>query len=416
VSFIARDVPPYGYARYELVDESREASSDSDTRRDLVDPVIENDHYRLQFDPLEGLVSRLLDKDSGQDLVNADAPFGFNQYIYDRYATAPHVNHLSGRIQATDLSLLAKRSVARYGVVTERSSTPVWDRMTLRLDGEGVDFLETTFRLLHGVKRLDIENRVCKIGTPQKESVFFAFPFNIDEPSITYEITGGVSSPDAPHVPGSANHMRAIRHWVSLESPATKIAWTTMEAPLVQFGNLHLPYVPFPKTIDSYLADPATIYSWALNNIWDTNFPPQQQGEMAFRYSICTGNSVGASELGMKTATALATPLVGILSAPAAEGNLPARGSFCIVDRTDVEIVSLAPSRRGHDLVVLLQSFAPTTVNVRASFPLLAIKRAWTGSHLERNLKEVEVNGDEIGFRVPSGSYISLSIDLDDAG
>jgi len=412
VSFVARDVPPYGYARYELVEESRQAPGDSDTRRD---PVIENDRYRLEFDPLEGLVSRLLDKDSGKDLVNAEAPFGFNQYIYDRYATAPHINHLSGRIQATDLSLLAKRSVARYGVVTERSSTPVWDRMTLRLDGEGADFVEMTFRLLHGVKRLDIKNRISKIGTPQKESVFFAFPFDLDEPSITYEITGGVNSPDAPHIPGSANHMRAIRHWVSLESPATKIAWATMEAPLVQFGNIYLPYVPFPETIDSHLADPATIYSWAMNNIWDTNFPPQQQGEMQFRYSICTGDSVGAFELGMKTAAALTTPLLGILSAPTAEEDLPVRGSFCTVDRPDIEIAALAPSRRGHDLVVLLQSFAPTTVNVRASFPLLAIKRAWTGTHLERNLKEAQVNADEIEFPVPSGSYISLSIDLDGA-
>jgi hypothetical protein len=261
VSFVARNVPPCGYACYELIEESREVSSGPDTRSD---PFIENDHYRLQLEPLEGLVARLLDKDSGEDLVNADAPFGFNQYIYDRYATAPHINHLSGRIQATDLSLLAKRSVARYGVVTERSSTPVWDRMTLRLAGEGVDFVEMTFRLLHGVKRLDIRNRISKIGTPQKESAFFAFPFNVDEPSITYEITGGVSSPDAPHVPGSANHMRAIRHWVSLESSATQLAWATMEAPLVQFGSIHLPYAPFPETIASRSRSRPTISARAV--------------------------------------------------------------------------------------------------------------------------------------------------------
>jgi hypothetical protein len=413
LSFVARDVPPYGYARYELVEESRQVPADSDARRD---PVIENDHYRLQFDPLEGFASQLLDKDSNQDLVNADAPFGFNQYIYDRYATAPHINHLSGRIQATDLSLLAKRSVARYGVVTERSSTPVWDRMTLRLDGEGVDFLETTFRLLRGVKRLDIKNRISKIGTPQKESIFFAYPFNVDQPSITYEITGGVSSPGAPHVPGSANHMRAIRHWVSLESPTTKIAWATMEAPLVQFGNIHLPYVPFPESIDPHLADPATVYSWALNNIWDTNFPPQQQGEMEFRYSICTGDSVKSFELGMKTAAALTTPLLGILSVPTADRDLPARGNFCAVDRPDVEIVALTPSRGGHDLLVLLQSVAPRPVDVHASFPLLPIERAWIGSHLNRNLEEVEVRQGEARFTLPAGSYVSLAVDLDSMG
>jgi hypothetical protein len=413
VSFIARNVPPYGYARYDLVEESHEATNDSDTRRVSVDPVIENDHYRLQLDPLEGLVSEFLDKDYNHEMVDADAPFGFNQYIYDRYATAPHVNHLSGRIQATDLSLLAKRSVARYGVVTDRSSTPVWDRMTLRLAGEGVDFVEMTFRLLHGVKRLDIRNRITKIGTPQKESVFFAFPFNVEEPSITYEITGGVSSPVVPHVPGSANHMRAIRHWASLEGSTTKIAWATMEAPLVQFENIHLPYVPFPQTIDPHLANPATIYSWALNNIWDTNFPPQQQGEMEFRYSVSTASSMAAPELGMRTAATLTTPLLGILSAPTAEGSLPDRGSFCLIDAPDVEVVAFAPSRRGRSLVALLQSVAPTTLDVGVSFPLLPVRRACIGSHLERDLEEVEATGGEVRFAVPAGSYMSVAVDLE---
>jgi len=413
VSFIACNVPPFGYARYELVEESRQHSGDSETRRD---PVIENAHYRLRFDPLEGSVSELLDKDSGQELVDEGAPFGFNQYVYDRYATAPHVNHLSGRIQATDLSLLAKRSVACYGVVTERSSTPVWDRMTLRLAGEGVDFVEMTFRLLHGVKRLDIRNRISKIGTPQKESVYFAFPFSVDEPHINYEITGGVSSPKAPHVPGSASHMRAIRHWVSLESSTSKIAWATMEAPLVQFENIHLPYVPFPRTIDTHVAHPATIYSWAMNNIWDTNFPPQQQGEMEFRYSVSTASSIGSSELGMRTAATLTAPLLGILSAPTAGGNLPDRGSFCLIDAPDVEMIAFAPSRRGRSLVVLLQSVAPTPVNVRISFPLLPVRRAWIGSHLERDFEEVEVNDSEASFAVPAGSYVSLAVDLESIG
>ncbi|MGH3088100.1 MAG: glycoside hydrolase family 38 C-terminal domain-containing protein, partial [Rubrobacteraceae bacterium] len=331
-SFIAHDVPPYGYARYEIV-EGPEEPGGSELQGE---PVIENEHYHLRFDLLGGFVSRLLDKDSGRDLAQADAPFGFNQYVYDRYTSAPHFNHLSGRIMATDLSLLGNRSVARHGAVTNRSSTRVRDRMTVRLNGDGADFIETTLTLPRGVKRLDMKNRIGKIGTPEKESVYFAFPFNMKEPSISYEITGGISSPDAPHVPGSANHMRAVRRWVGLENAESKVAWATMEAPLVQFGNIHLPYMPFPETMEPRDAHPATIYSWALNNIWDTNFPSRQQGEMEFRYSVASGDEE-VSELGMRTAAALTAPLVGILSAPGARGGgLPDRGSFCAVDHPDV--------------------------------------------------------------------------------
>ena len=114
--------------------------------------------------------------------------------------------------------------------------------------------------------------------------MYFAFPFDVEQPRVEYEITGGVDSPDSPRVPGSARHMRAIRHWLTLEDTDTKLAWATLEAPLVQLGTIHLPYAPFPPTLGD--GHPGTVYSWALNNIWDTNFPPRQGGEMEFRYAV----------------------------------------------------------------------------------------------------------------------------------
>ena len=412
LTFIAQGVPPFGYRRYDLVP-AEDDNGDPDPKSE---PCIENEHYRVRLDLANGAVAELLDKESGRNLVDAGAPFGLNQYVYDRYGSAPHINHLSGRIQAADLALLGERISGRFGVITERSSNAVWDRVTLRVGGEGADLVESTLTLFHGVKRLDIKNRIRKTGTPEKESVYFAFPFDLREPSLSYEITGGVDSPEAPRVPGSADHMRAIRHWVGLESPGIGVAWATMEAPLVQFENIHLPYLPFPKTIDAEDVNPATIYSWALNNIWDTNFPPQQQGEMEFNYSIASGSDLRTSELGMKTAAALTTPLVGILSAPTGVEKLPERGSFCAVEHPQVDIVALAPSRRGHDLTVMLQSFSSQTAEVDVSFGLLPVGRVWLGSHLERQLEEVEVKDRSASVSIPAGRFVSLSVELDVRG
>jgi hypothetical protein len=267
---------------------------------------------------------------------------------------------------------------------------------------------ETLFR---GVRRLDITNRIQKVGTPEKESVYFAF--DVRDPSLHYEITGGIDSPDAPHVPGLADHMRAIRHWVAFENEKISLAWVTMEAPLVQFGNIHLPYLPFPETIDLEITNPATLYSWALNNIWDTNFPSQQQGEMEFCYAVASGEDVETPELGMSTAAALMTPLLGILSAPSAENDLPERGSFCSVEHPRMDVVALAPSKRGHDITVMLQSLSSGNEEVCVSLGLLRVARAWIGSHLERHLEEARVEGENVRFVVPAGSLVSLVVDLE---
>jgi hypothetical protein len=409
LSFVARDVPACGYRRYDLIegDEEYEPSESGG------DPCIENEYYRVRLDLARGRVTELLDKASGLNLVDPDAPFGFNEYVYDRYASAPHFNHLSSRFRATDMTLLGGRSAGGLTVVTERSSNPVWDRLSVRLVDGGSDIVESTLTLFRDVKRLDITNRIRRTGTAEKESVYFAFPFAIGAPSFHYEITGGIDSPEAPHVPGSADHMRAIRHWVGLENERVRLAWATMEAPLVQFGNIHLPYLPFPETIDPEVSNPATVYSWALNNIWDTNFPPRQQGEMEFSYAVASGEDTQTPELGMRTASALTTPLLGVLSAQSAENLLPERGNFCSVDHPRIDVIALMPSRRGHDLTVMLQSLSSENEEVGVSFGLLRAARGWVGSHLEKNLEEVRVDGENVRFVVPAGSLVSLAVDLE---
>ena len=417
-NFVARDVPPLGYARYDLVaGGAPEATGDGTPASDTPDAAsIENEHLRVELNAIEGRIGSLVEKRANRELVDAAAPHGFNQYVYDRYTSAPGFNHLSSRITADDLSLLGSRSTGAYGVVTAHSSTAVWDRVTTRLAGEGTEWIETTLTLLRSVPRLDIVNRLHKIATPQKESVYFAFPFAVQDPSFAREITGGVATPHAPRVPGSAHHFQAIRHWVAVESAtAPPIAWVTLEAPLVQFGNIHLPYAPFPETIPPGDARPGTIYSWALNNIWDTNFPPQQGGEMTFRYSVATDEGRGARELGMRTAASVAAPLLGVC-APRPAGAVrdrPARGSFCAVDRPEVEITHLAPSRRGHDLVVFLASSGAESTEAGISFGLLPVARAWVGTFLERDLEEVPVTENAIQVRIAPGAFLTISLELE---
>jgi hypothetical protein len=49
--------------------------------------------------------------------------------------------------------------------------------------------------------------------------------------------------------------------------------------------------------------------------------------------------------------------------------------------------------------------------------PLLPIRKAWIGSHLERDFEEeVEADEEEIYFPVSARTYASLAIDLDTQG
>ena len=65
--------------------------------------------------------------------------------------------------------------------------------------------------------------------------------------------------------------------------------------------------------------EPGTIYSWVLNNIWDTNFPTEQGGEMSFRYAVTSGKRAAMLRaLGTRLGESVSTPLVAtVVPSPA---------------------------------------------------------------------------------------------------
>jgi hypothetical protein len=144
-----------------------------------------------------------------------------------------------------------------------------------------------------------------------------------------------------------------------------------------------------------------------MNNLWDTNFPPSQGGDTTFRYAVAPGDRETALGLG----TSLAEPLVAVVLAGRGHGSESrATGSLLELDRSDVELVHLAPSRHGHDLVVVLHSRADSPVDVDVSFDALPVRSKHVGSFLECDLQPL--NGVSRITLAP-GELTTLALDFE---
>jgi hypothetical protein len=426
---VLRDVPAVGWVRLDLRRGGEHPRPERLPRQAGTDGLVEleNEYYRVAYHLEDAVIRSVFDKEAGRELVNTDSPAGFGQYIYDRYSTAPHINHLSGHVEAAagDLALLASRTLGRRASVIRFERTATGQSLTVQTDGDGVDWIRSTITLHHGVRRVDLVQRIAKRGAPAKESVVFAFPLAVgqggERAAAVWELTGGVGGDDRPVVPGAARHMRPIRHWVGYGDAERSLAWATLEAPLVMFGDLYLPYAPFPATVSPERPEPGTVYSWALNNIWDTNFPAQQQGETTFRYALASAAGQPPEVLGPRVAAGLTDPLVAV---PAVGGSgsrarvAEACGVFASVDHERVAVSSLAASRRGHDLVVYLRSTADEEVETELRLPLRA-RAAYAGTSLERELGAIPVrdlqdaSASAVRVRVPAHGYLAVAVDAE---
>ena len=397
---LARGVPALGFKTWVLRPRTGGGAVESGSGR------VGRGHYEIEVDVGAGTLRSLLDREAGRELVEDGSPFGFNQYVYDRYATAPNVNHLSGRVgEESGLWLLGERAVATDGVLLRHERSPLADRLVVRLRAPGAQRLETTYEVVEGAVALRIENRVWKLPVAEKESIYFAFPFALSDPSLAWEVTGGTDRADAPRIPGSASHMRAIRHWVALQSQDIGVGWATLDAPLIETGMLHLPYAPFPPTFEAQAADRATVFSWAANNLWDTNFPDRQGGEARFRYRIASARADSPWELGSAAAGGAARPLVGMLGAPGPEG-----GRLLDLDG-EVDLITAVPAVHGIALHLRAPGPDPAEVAVRSGSLRILSARVGDVTGVERN--DLQVRDGEVTLRLPPGSYRALELEID---
>ncbi|MBP0457804.1 glycoside hydrolase family 38 C-terminal domain-containing protein [Streptomyces montanisoli] len=397
------DVPPLGTVRLDVFP--------ADRRQEPVphdSPVLENEFLAVRVDLRQSRVASVVDKATGTELVNTEAVFGFNGYVYDQYATAGGFNHQSSKTVADDsMHLLAGREVAPAAVLVERTSSAVAETLVYECVPPGAARLRTTLTLAHGVARLDIANHLVKPATMTKESAFFAFPFALADPVVRTEASGGVAGTDLPLVPGSARHMRAIRRWATLTAGPTAVGWATHDAPLVQHGNIAVPYVPYPPSVPGQ--EPGTLYSWVHNNIWDTNFPSEQAFEQTFRYSVAVrgdGDPAQPAALGMRTAEP-SHPLHAV-RAYGPPGGAPA-ASLVAVDRPDVRVAGLSAEGTG-TFLIRLQSFAdePVTAGLRLGLPYTT---ALACSYLGENAAPLAPEPDgSLRVRVPTRGTAALLV------
>ncbi len=410
------DAPEAGMVRLDVVAADVPATDGArayDDRPPSDGAVLENDLLRVQVDLARSAIASILDKSTGRELVAAESTVGFAGYVYDSYASAGMANHQANKLEGNErLDLLGGRETAGPAVLLAAHTTNTAQTLTYSSFAPGARSMVTTLTLVHGVGRLDVTHRLSKAATMAKESAYIAFPFDMDSPTVRAEVTGGVVGTGISLVPGGARHMRAVRRWVTMADDDYAIAWSTTDAPLVQFETITLPYAPFPDTTEP--REPGTVYSWLHNNLWDTNFPSQQGFEMDFRYSIAGARSttdLPAETLGMRTAAATSRPLHAVLARGGTDsaGGMTAETSFFTVDDPRIRLVGTTTEPDGA-VLLRLQSVArePVQARITCGVPVRSARSAtWIGDPGDR----LEMDGAAVVIPVPAAGTAGLLLE-----
>lgn len=232
---------------------------------------------------------------------------------------------------------------------------------------EGCKWLRREVRLVSGQPHVEIINTLDKLAVTEKEGIHFGFAFDIPNPRMRADIPWGIMEVEKDQFPEGNRNWICFQRWLDISNNGRSVVWTSPDAPTFQVGgmtaNIIGPATSSPEWIRT-LQPSGTVYSWALNNHWHTNFPLFQEGELTFTYQILPRaagyDAVRANRFGMEQAR----PLV---AAPVKSGFFVA--APVTVDNPAVAVSSLRQSADGKALILCLRSVSDKVETAKLAFP-----------------------------------------------
>jgi len=145
---------------------------------------------------------------------------------------------------------------------------------------DGFPTLTSTVTLYDELPWVDIENRLTKTPALSKEALYVAFPFAFTKPVVDVEVPLGRMTVDKDQQPGSCRDWYCHAHWVWLHEATDGLLWSAPDTPLFTLNDL------FRGQWRRSIVPDGTLFAYAMNNYWHTNYAAAQGGAVTFRYRI----------------------------------------------------------------------------------------------------------------------------------
>jgi hypothetical protein len=426
VRFTAQDIPALGYKVYS----GRQTSDEPPAVKSEASSTLENTYYNVQLDAETGAVHSIYDKQLQRELVSQDSPYRFGEYLYvtggDKVPnTILHYDRVSPKPE------LAVHP-AEKGKIVSVERTPSGQVAHLESTAFNTPSIKTEIRLFDNEKKIELIEDVDKTEVVSKEAAYFAFPFDLKHPQFQYEIQNGVVDPSKDLYAGAGYEWFTAQHWVSVQQEGFSGTVMPLDAPLITLGDINRGLWP-----EKFGERPGTVFSYAMNNYWDTNYRASEGGHFTFHYVVTSApstNPAALSRMGWEEITPLEADVItsqdkaAITSTQGQANNegqassIPAninsslsldakQQGFLVVDDPNILLETLKPAEDGNGTILRFLDFGGTERGVTVRLLSWHPDHAWQTDAVERNQGEMPITADgQLHFTVHPNEIVTIRV------
>ena len=281
LAFVAKGVPPFAARRYFIFKGSRTASGAVSVGAASLD----NGLLHVVIDQRTGAIKSLRARAVDNDFVDSAAGEYLNDYLF---------------LQGNNLADLQRNGPV---TITVKEKGPVLATLQVTSDAPGCNKLTRELRLVKGFDYVELTDILDKkpamlnphpgdyawANTQGKESLNIGFPFHVDGGAMQLDIPMAIMRPELDQLPGSCKNWLEVGNWADVSNARAGITWVTLDAPLVEVGAITAVLLggqSHPEVWRKKIEPTQKLYSWALNNHWETNYRAYQDGIITFRYAL----------------------------------------------------------------------------------------------------------------------------------
>ncbi len=426
IRFIARGVPAVGYRTYHVRDRlaraAAETPSDTSTSAQAGAPsratsattasgassptgqrdTIENNFYRVRLDAESGSIRSIFDKQLGRELVDDKSPYRFGQYVYVTGGGEPFPNQMLTYRKTTPVARLDAHRGTR-GRVVSSEKTPTGAVARLESSAPNTPRVTTEVVLFDDAKKIEINYRVRKETVYKKEGVYFAFPVAVGSPQFNFDVQSTVVNPSKDMMPGAGLEWFSSQNWASVGDEGLTVAIVNRDSFLWTFGDIVRG--TWPK---EFKPNSSALFSYVMNNYWNTNYVAAQGGEFTFRYVLTSARALDRAALarmGWEETTPLERTLVKSQDQtyPARKTLPAAQSSFVNVENPSVLLSAWKQAEDGAGTVMRFIELGGAPAGVFVGGPLLKHTTAAVCNAVEECGPALAGASERFGFRMRPG-------------
>jgi hypothetical protein len=424
VRFQAEDVPAVGYKVYLTRAGKQEAQAPIAEQKS----TLESPYYKVELDAETGAVRSIYDKQLRLELVSKDSPYRFGEFLYVTGGDKGPNTLLQFSRVYPKAELEVHR--AHGGKIVSVESTPTGQVAHLESHNTNTPLIKAEIRLFDREKKIEFVEDLDKTEVTTKEAAYFAFPFAMNQPQFKYEIQNGVVDPARDMYPGAGHEWFSAQHWVSVEKDGVAASVMPLDAPLITLGDINRGEWP-----EKFEKRAGSVFSYVMNNYWDTNYRAGQGGHFTFHYAVTSALSTSAVDLSrmgweaitpleVNTVTSQDKALTQVASVPAsgaAQASAAAtagsfsmnldgkRQSFLDVEDTNVLLETWKPAEDGNGTILRFLDFGGTERTVKVRTLALHLESVAQTDAVERGQTAISLTGhDQFSFTIHPHEILTL--------